>query len=158
MPFKELIFALAYMTVFCGCAGFVIMAIYRLIRYKRISTRLAVVASLALLPLSAMIVAGVMADDIEHNPWISSSEQLVGTYSKDNRTLVLRSDGTYSTTGFAEMTAGTWTNYDWNLTLSNSGLKEPRVVTCNGILNIAPFYNGVDGPIGVLLKKQGGKP
>jgi hypothetical protein len=93
-------------------------------------------------------------DDIEVNPSIGSSKQLIGTYSGGSHKIILSADGTYSSTGIAELTSGIWSNRDWNLTLSNSRLREPRIITRNNVLCIAPFYNGVDSPIGTLLMKE----
>lgn len=101
-----------------------------------------------------MMVAGFLADDIEYNPWISPSQALVGIYQSNDQTLELRADGTYTATGFAEMKSGQWSNFDWNLHLSNCRLSEPRVITRNGHLCIAPYYHGVDPPIGPLLEKR----
>jgi hypothetical protein len=153
MLFKELIIVLSLALIFLGLASVVGYAIYRLIRYRKIGVPLAIIASLAVLPLSIVITSAVLADDIELNPRIKSTEQLVGIYTYGAHSIALYPDGTYAAIGFTELAAGTWTHHDWNLTLSHSMLAEPRIVTRNGILCIAPHYAGVDPPMGILLEK-----
>ncbi|WP_449067060.1 hypothetical protein [Prosthecobacter sp.] len=115
---------------------------------------LALMAWGALALLMVMVVAGIIEGDVEYNPSIKSKEQLAGTYARGRQSLTLKLDGTYTATGFVEMAAGSWSHFDWNLTLSNARLEQPRVVTRNGVLCIAPFYAGVDDPPGILLKKE----
>ena len=154
MPFGDSIRILGFLFIFFGSAAVIGHAIFRLIRYKKVSRPVIVIASLALVPFTAMIVSMVIEDDVELNPVIGSKEQLVGTYSSGDQSLKLMADGTFVASGLPQITSGTWSNYDWNLSLSNTDLKQPRVVTRNGLLCIAPFYAGVDEPIGILLKKE----
>ena len=140
--------------MFCACASFTSLAIYQRIRHKRVSLLVALVALITLLPVSLMLLAGAIEGDLEYNPWISSSQKLVGIYQANDQAITLLADGTYTSTGFAEIKSGTWSNYDWNLHLSDSRLAEPRIITRNGVLCIAPFYRGVDYSPGILLIKQ----
>ena len=153
-PFADSIRILVLLFIFFGCLAVVICITYRFIRYRRISRGLIVIASIAMLPLSAMIIAGVIEGDIELNPWIESREQLIGVYSNGDQSLKLNADGTFEARNLFPTTSGKWSNYDWNLTLSNTGLAEPRIITRNGRLCIAPFCAGVDEPMGLLLKKE----
>lgn len=154
MPFGDSIRILSLSFVFFGSAAVISYAIFRLIRYQKISRRLMLIASLALVPFAATIVSGMKEGDIELNPVIESKEQLVGTYSNGNQSLSLNADETFVAKGLPLITSGTWSHYDWNLTLSNTRLRQPRIVTRNGVLCIAPSYAGVDEPIGILLKKE----
>ncbi len=154
IPFGDSILALGLLLAIGGCALVVFFAIYRWLRYKRISRRLLASASAAALVLTVALVAGVMEDDIEVNPVISSAGELVGTYSNGGQAITLNADGSYVAKGLPGPLSGTWTHNDWNLSLWNPSLKSPRIVTRNGVLCIAPFYAGVDDPMGVLLKKE----
>jgi len=107
-----------------------------------------------MLSLLSAIVASVIEGNIELNPDFGAREQLIGIYSNGDQSLTLNEDGTFVATGISPVTSGTWRNYDWNLTLSNTGLQNARIVTRNGHLCIAPFYGGVDGSTGILLKKE----
>ena len=153
-PFGDSIRILVLSFIFFGCSAVVIYTTYRFIRYRRISRRLIVIASIAMLPLSVMIIEGVIEGDIELNPWIESREELTGVYSNGDKSLKLNADGTFEARNLFPTTSGKWSNYDWNLTLSYTGLAKPRIITRNGRLCIAPFYAGVDAPMGLLLKKE----
>ena len=153
-PFADSIRILVCIFIFFGSAAIIGYAVYRLVRFRRIGVRLAATASLAALPLAAMIVAGEMEGDIELNPRITSKEQLIGTYSDSDHVITLAVDGTYTASGFESLRAGTWSNYDWNLQLSHSGLRRARVITRNKVFCIAPFYAGADAPLGILLRKN----
>lgn len=154
-PFADSIRVLVLSFIFFGCSAVVIYIAYRFIRYRRISSTLIIIGSMAMLPLSAMIIAGVIEGDIELNPWIESREQLIGVYSNGDQSLKLNADGTFEAHNLLPTTSGTWSNRDWSLTLSNTGLANPRIITRNGCLCVAPFYDGVDAPTGLLLKKEG---
>lgn len=145
---------LVKLGLYFACAVFTSLAIYQRVRHNRVSLFVALPALITLLPVSCLLVASLVTDDIEYDPWISSSEKLVGVYQGNGQTLTLRADGTYSATGFTELKSGIWSNYDWYLHLSNCQLIEPRVITRNGILCIAPYYRDEDGPPGPLLEKQ----
>lgn len=145
---------LVLLFIFLGCSAVVVYTIYRFIRYGRISRPLIVIGSMAMLPLSAMIIEGVIEGDIELNPSIESRDQLIGVYSNGDQSLKLNTDGTFEAHGLFPTTSGTWSNRNWSLTLSYTGLEKPRIITRNGRLCIAPFYAGVDEPMGLLLKKE----
>lgn len=153
-PFEDSIQILGQAFIFLGSAVVVCCAAYRLICYRKISRQLSIIASLAIVPISAIIVAGVIEGNIDVNPMISSKEQLIGTYRSGAHSLKLNADGTFVASGLPLITSGTWSNDDWNITLSNTSLEHPRIVTRNGLLCIAPFYSGVDGPMGILLRKE----
>ncbi len=153
-PFGDSIRTLVLSFIFLGCSAVVIYTIYRFIRYRRISRRLILIASMAMVPLSTMIIEGVIEGAIELNPWIESREQLIGVYSNGEQSLKLNADGTFEAHNLLPTTSGTWSNRNWSLTLSNTGLAKPRIITRNGCLCIAPFYDGVDAPTGLLLKKE----
>jgi hypothetical protein len=152
LPFSVL--ALAY---FIGCFGVACYVAYSQIRCQRLSNRAAICASITLLPLCLMIVAGLAADDIDVNPQIESSHQLAGAYSFGSQSLTLKSDGTFTSTGLFSDPSGTWTLGSFTLSLSGTAIS-PRVVTCNGDICIAPYYHDVDGPIGLLLRRHSVTP
>jgi hypothetical protein len=138
---------------YLGCVVIVLYAMYRLIRFKRISLRLGIAALLAM-PVFWSALTEIVLGGEELNPWIESREQLIGVYSNGDQSLKLNADGTFEARGLFPVTSGTWSNDDWNLTLSNTDLKEPRIITRNGRLCIAPFCGGVDEPMGLILKKE----
>lgn len=116
--------------------------------------RLRVAAGVAGFLLLAQVIFVILRGDIEYNPMIRSSAELVGEYVGGIYLLKLHSDGTYTATGFQSGESGEWSNFDFNLTLTGLQLSQPRIITRNGTICIAPFYAGVDLHHGVLLKKQ----
>lgn len=136
-------------VVFCV----VFYAVYRLIRFKKISLRLGIAALLAL-PIFGIVLTEIVLGGEELNPRIESREQLIGLYSNGDQSLKLNADGTFEARGLLQVTSGTWSNRDWSLTLSNTGLEKPRIITINGRLCIAPFYAGPDADTGLILKKE----
>lgn len=147
-PFSLLV--LAYLV---GCFGVVCYAAYCLFRYQRLSSRTTIIASITLLPLCTLIVSDLASDDIELNPHIESRHQLTGTYTFGSQSLTLQTDGTFTSTGLFSTPSGTWTLGSFTLNLSGVTLS-PRIVTCNGDICIAPYYDDVDAPIGLLLKRS----
>ncbi len=87
------------------------------------------------------------------NPPISSREELIGVYSNGDQSLKLNADGSFEAQGLFQTKSGTWSNHDWSLFLSDTGLAEPRIITINGRFCIAPFYAEVDADMGLILKK-----
>jgi hypothetical protein len=118
------------------------------------SIRLRIAAGACGIILLTIMIAAINRGQIEYNPMIRSSTELIGDYEGKGYSLRLNADGTFIATGFSGGDRGEWSNFDFNLTLSGLGLSRPRVITRNGRLCIAPFYAGVDSHHGVLLKKQ----
>ncbi len=152
-PFADSIRILVLSPFYLGCLVVVPYAMYRLIRFKKISLPLGIAALLAM-PVFWNGLTEIVLGGEDLNPSIGSREKLIGIYSNGDQRLKLNADGTFEARGLFPTTSGTWSNYDWNLTLSNTGLAEPRVITRNGRLCIAPFYAGVDAPMGPILKKE----
>jgi hypothetical protein len=136
-------------ALFCVVA----YAIYRFIRFQKVSFRLGVSALFAILVLGSVLTDMVLGGE-DINPHISSSEELIGIYSNGDQSLQLNADGTFEAQGLFPTKSGTWSNHDWSLFLSNTGLAEPRIITINGRFCIAPFYAGVDADMGLILKKE----
>lgn len=86
---------LVKLGLYFACAVFTSLAIYQRVRHNRFSLFVALPALITLLPVSCLLVASLVTDDIEYDPWISSSEKLVGVYQGNDQTLTLRADGTY---------------------------------------------------------------
>jgi hypothetical protein len=128
-------------------------ALYRLVRFRKISLRLGIVALLTL-PVFWNVLTEIFLGGEDINPQIDSREQLIGLYSNGDQSLKLNADGTFEAHGLFKATSGKWSNRDWSLTLSNTGLEEPRVITVNGHFCIVPFYAGVDADMGVILRKE----
>ena len=146
MEFPFSLFVLAYFLV---CVLMTVYVVYRLLRFGTLSAGQLGCASVTVLPLIVLLVASVFADSIDENPYVKSTEQLFGTYSSDHYRLTLNSDGTLTSSGLAPESEGTWHHSGFHVTLDGIGL-EPRLVSCNGLICIAPFYDA--GGIGVLLK------
>ncbi len=134
------------------CFVVIIYAMYRLIRFNRISLRLGVAALLAL-PICGVVLTDMVLGGEDINPHIRSREELIGVYSNGEKSLKLNADGTFEAKNLFPTKSGTWSNHDWNLFLSDTGLAEPRIITINGRFCIAPFYAGVDADMGLILKK-----
>jgi hypothetical protein len=139
--------------VYLGCVVVVFYAMYRLIRFKRISLRLGIAAMLSL-PVFWSALTEIVLGGEDINPHIGSREELIGVYSNGDRSLKLNADGTFEAKGLIPTTSGTWSNRDWSLSLSNTGLEKPRIITINGRLCIAPFYAGPDADRGLILEKE----
>lgn len=134
------------------CFVVIIYAMYRLIRFNRISLRLSVAALLAL-PVCGGVLTDMVLGGVDINPPISSREELIGVYSNGDQSLKLNADGSFEAQGLFQTKSGTWSNHDWSLFLSDTGLAEPRIITINGRFCIAPFYAEVDADMGLILKK-----
>lgn len=145
-------FSLLVAAYFCGCLIVIFYLAYSLIRHHRLTERTAIGATVFLLPLVLLFILGLAEDDIDVNPLIRSSDQLEGTYSFGDESLTLASNGTFISTGLFSAPSGHWTLGTFTLNLSGTAIS-PRVVTCNGDICIAPYYDDVDGSIGVLLKR-----
>jgi|GEM_PF-2339375 len=154
LAFGESLAILGMLGILAVCAAVIGYAVYHWARYKKLGPCLITCAALATLPPSALVTMRLIQGNIEYNPWIESTDQLFGVYSNGDRILKLHCDGTYSSSGIKEITSGKWSHYDWNLTLTNTQLETPRIITRNGVLCVAPFYDGPDGPDGILLIKQ----
>lgn len=140
--------------------GIVLISISIILRYLYLRSRsaahgirLGIAAWAAGLVLLIILISAIQRGQIEYNPMIRSPYELVGNYEGGGYSLRLNADGTFHATGFEGGDAGEWSHVDFNLTLSGLGLSQPRVITRNGKLCIAPFYDGVDAPHGALLKK-----
>jgi hypothetical protein len=149
MEFPFSLFVVAYFLV--GLL-MTVYTVYRLLRFGTLSLQLSGCALVTVLPLIVLLVSGLFADSIDENPHVQSKEQLFGTYSSDHFRLTLNSDGTFTASGLASASQGTWHHRGFHFTLDDTGL-EPRLISCNGLICIAPFYNVNGGDIGVLLKR-----
>ncbi|RYD68624.1 MAG: hypothetical protein EOP83_00495 [Verrucomicrobiaceae bacterium] len=136
--------------------SFVILAVqaFRLWLRKRLSRTGWIVAGIALLPIAGLIAMEVKNGGMEYNPSGATLERIAGLYVNGNASLILRKDGTYSSSNLDGLTSGTWSHFDWNLTLSGSNLKQPRWITRRGSPAVLPYYSGPDGSDGLLLRKQ----
>ena len=150
---------LSYLIIFgaacfyLGCMALVPYALYRLIRFKSISLPLGIAALLAM-PVFWSVLTEIVLGGEDVNPLIRSREELIGVYSKGDQSLKLNEDGTFEARGLFPTTSGRWSNRDFNLTLSNTALAEPRIITVNGHLCIAPFYFEIAEETGLILKKE----
>ena len=153
-PFGEAILFLVKLPIWLGCLIVVPYAIYRLIRFKKIGLILCIAALLAL-PVYWNVLTEIFLGGEDINPPIDSRDQLIGLYSNGDQSLKLNADGTFEAKGLFPTTSGKWSNRNWSLTLSNTGLEKPRIITINGRFCIAPFYAGVDVDMGVILRKEG---
>lgn len=123
-------------------------------RSRRAGVCLRVATGFAGLVLLTLVASAIREASIDCNPAIESSGSLVGDYAGGGYTLTLKADGTFVASGFRGGGNGNWSRFDWNLTLSGTGLSKPRVIARNGRLCIAPFYAGPDADHGVLLEKR----
>ncbi|MES2594790.1 MAG: hypothetical protein V4662_05625 [Verrucomicrobiota bacterium] len=145
---------------FLGCATIIAYAFYHYLRYGRLGPRLKVVASLAALPVFVVILQAFMADHIDENPFFSSPSEIIGAYTDDAdlRSLTVHADGTFTSRGLPEPTAGTWvhSNLGFILTLTNNTTRsrEVRFVRRNRTLGIAPEWEEKDGHTDLFLEKQ----
>lgn len=154
LAFIESATILATLAVFAACVFVVVFAIYRILRSGKVSRGFGVIAVIAAAILLAKILPSIIMGEIEYNPMIDSSKEVVGTYSNGERSLTLNADGTYTAKGFSEMSSGLWSSDDWNLQLSNSSLERPRIVTRGKTYFILPYYSGPDGSDGIVLRRE----
>jgi len=154
LAFVESIAIVGLLGIFVVCGSVIACALYRLISNRKLTRTWLLATVAAFLPFFAFMALSIITGDIEYNPTIATKEELIGVYTKGEYSITLSSDGSYTAKGFGGKLSGAWINLDWNLTLSDSPLERPRIVTRNGIFCIAPFYSGADETIGILLEKQ----
>jgi hypothetical protein len=154
LAFGESIVGFALLGIIVASLAVIGRYVYVRSRSGKRSVRLRVATGVAGLILMTLVVSAIREGAIEYNPVIKSSDELIGDYAGGDYSLTLKADGTFVASGFSGGSTGNWSNFDWNLSLSGLGLSEPRVITRNGRLCIAPFYAGPDADHGVLLKKQ----
>ena len=108
----------------------------------------------------AGVVLAVTADDIDENPSFSSPSEIIGTYTDDEGqlSLTVNADGTFTSRGLPEPTAGTWVHRDpgFTLTLTNNTTRsrEVRFIRRNRILCIGPEWEEKDGHSDLFLEKH----
>jgi hypothetical protein len=139
-------------VAFCGVI--LIVQIIRLVVWKKLTVGDWITAGLAFVPIAFVTGAAIMDAGTEYNPTDATPGRIAGHYTNGDSSLTLRADGTYIATNLEGLTSGTWSNFDWNLSLSGSTLEQPRWVTRRGRPAILPYYSGPDGSDGLLLKKQ----
>jgi len=101
-------------------------------------------------------VACGVATPYASNPYLAASSGAFEArgVATNLAALTFAADGTFEAQGLFPTKSGTWSNHDWSLFLSDTGLAEPRIITINGRFCIAPFYAGVDADMGLILKKE----
>lgn len=157
MEFPWSLLLLLPLVLVLGC---VLIIVYAVLRKDPPSLRLKIVASLAALPVFAVILLAVMADDIDENPSFSSPAEIIGTYTDDEdvHSLTVHADGTFTSRGLPEPTAGTWVHRDqgFTLTLTNNRTRsrEVRFIRRNRTLCIAPEWEERDGDTDLFLEKH----
>ncbi|MEM7601192.1 MAG: hypothetical protein AAF357_07210 [Verrucomicrobiota bacterium] len=130
------------------------VAALRLILRRKLSTRSWFTACIAVVPIAFVAWAAILNAGMEYNPTDVTPARIAGHYSNGASSLTLLTDGTYYAANLKGLTAGTWSNFDWNLTFSGSTLEQPRWITKRGRPAILPYYSGADGSDGLLLLKQ----
>lgn len=151
MESLSILFMLLLVSV---CSVILAVQIFRLILRKKLSIGGWIAACLAFVPIAFVAGSAVLDAGTEYNPTDATLGRIAGHYTNGDSSLTLRADGTYTATNLKGLTAGTWSNFDWNLTFSGSTLKRPRWIIRRGRLAILPYYSGPDGSDGLLLKKQ----
>ena len=157
MEFPWSLLLLLPLILVLGC---VLIIVYAVLRKDPPSPRLKIAAYIAAMPVIAMILLALMADNIDENPSFSSPAEIIGTYTDDEnvRSLTVHADGTFTSRGLPEPTAGTWvhSNLGFILTLTNNTTRsrEVRFVRRNHTLCIAPEYEERDGHTDIFLEKQ----
>jgi len=136
------------------CGVILVVQMFRLILRKKLSTGGWITACIAFLPIAFVTGSTILNPGTEYNPTDATPGRIAGHYTNGDSALTLRADGTYTATNLKGLTAGTWSNFDWNLTFSGSTLEQPRWITMRGKPAILPYYSGADGSDGPLLKKQ----
>lgn len=143
------------LLMLAGAVACILILVARLAVRKSLSRRSWVTVVMAFVPILILIGAGIRNSKIEYNPNGVTPNRIVGHYSKGDLWLSLNGDGTYASSsieGLAE--SGAWSNFDWNLTFSDSQLEQPRWITKSGRPFILPYYSGPDGSDGLALKKE----
>jgi len=139
-------------VAFCGVI--LIVQISRLVTRKKLTMGGWIITGLALVPIAFVAGSAIVDAGTEYNPTDATPRRIAGHYTNGDSSLILRADGTYIATNLEGLTAGTWSNFDWNLSFSGSTLEQPRWITRRGRPAILPYYSGPDGSDGLLLKKQ----
>lgn len=136
------------------CGVILIVQTIRLIMQKKLSMGGWITACLAFVPIVVVAGSAIIDAGTEYNPTDATPGRIAGHYTNGDSSLTLRADGTYTSSNLRGLTVGTWSNFDWNLTLSGSSLEQPRWITRRGRPAILPYYSGPDGSDGPLLTKR----
>jgi divalent metal cation (Fe/Co/Zn/Cd) transporter len=136
------------------CGVTVVVQMFRLILRKKLSTGGWIIACIAFVPIAFVAGSAILNAGTEYNPTDAKHGRIAGYYTKGDASLTLRLDGTYTAINLKGVTAGTWSNFDWNLTFSGSTLEQPRWIIKRGKPAILPYYSEADGSDGPLFKKQ----
>lgn len=142
------------LLVVAVCGVIFVVQMIRLILGKKLSVGGWITACLALVPIAFFVGSAIMDEGTEYNPTDATPGRIAGHYTNGDSSLTLRADGTYSSSNLTGLTAGTWSNFDWNLSFSGSTLEQPRWITRRGRPAILPYYSGPDGSDGPLLTKS----
>lgn len=145
---------LALLLLLAVCAVVFLALLYRFVTRKRLSRTCWILAVGALLPIAGVVGVSVMDANTEYNPSNASVQLISGHYTNGEASLVLRADGSYSSSNLDGLGSGAWSHFDWNLTFSGSSLDQPRWIIRRGKPAILPYYSGADGSDGLALIKQ----
>jgi hypothetical protein len=151
----ESLFYLVASAVVAICLGILGFSCWRFVRSKRLSPARWVMTILAVIPVAIFVGAMMFDSETNYNPGDASLQKIAGTYANGEASLVLRLDGTYSSQNLKDIGSGTWSHFDWNLTLRGSSLEKPRWIKWRGTPAILPYYKGAGGDDGLILVKQG---
>ena len=143
----------AGLAVVMGCLGILGFSCWRLVKIKQLSPARWVITILALVPVVSIVSAMLLDVGTDYNPGDASLSKIAGTYANGDSTLVLRFDGTYTSQNLKDINSGTWSHFDWNLTLSDASFNNPRWIKWRGTPAILPYYKGPDGDDGLILVK-----
>ena len=150
----ESLWILALLLLLAACAVVLLALLYRFVTRKRLSRRCWILAIVALLPIAGVVGEGILNANTEYNPSDASIQRIAGHYSNGEASLILRTDGSYSSRNLDDLGSGTWSHFEWNLTFSGSSLQQPRWIIRRGKPAILPYYSGADGSDGLALIKQ----
>jgi len=134
--------------------------VHRHFRDRKVHFPRPIVAIVTLLPVAIVVVLNLMIGHLDENPSFSSPAEIIGTYTDDADThsLTVNADGTFTSRGLPEPTAGTWVHRDQGfiLTLTNNTTRsrEVRFIRRNRILCIAPEWEEKDGHTDLFLEKH----
>ena len=145
---------LALLLLLVVCSVVLLLLFFRFVTRKRLSRRCWILGFVALLPITGVICEGILNANTEYNPSNASVQRIAGHYSNGEASLILRKDGSYSSRNLEDLGSGTWSNFDWILTFSDSSLEQPRWIIRRGKPAILPYYSGADGSDGLALIKQ----
>lgn len=153
------ILLLSFVIILVGTV-LVARMVYRHFRDRKVHFPRSIVAIVTLLPVTIVVVLNVMARHLDENPTFSSPAEIIGTYTdaEGHRSLTVNADGTFTSRGLPEPTAGTWVHRDqgFTLTLTNNTTRsrEVRFIRRNRTLCIAPEWEEKDGHTDLVLEKQ----